>query len=221
VSGTWWKRLETAFKQSYRTIMKKAKMWQRNFKECRVQISLMTAGKMKQGRIGALFIVLFIMCVACTAHAQQESKEAVPMFYDTGIGVRAGNHPGFTLKHFLTGNGAVNGLLQTGYKYRGWNFTALYEHHSKAFGQDNMRWFYGGGVHVGIFSSNVVSERWGYYYAHSITTGGVDAIAGIEYRVPMVPFAISLDVKPYYDIIDPSVGWLDGGLSLRYTFKSF
>ena len=47
---------------------------------------------------------------------------------------------------------------------------------------------------------------------------GVGGQAGIEYSFPSVPFQISLDVRPMYNILSHYGFYWGGALGIRYTF---
>src|SRR5476651_2780277 len=78
-------------------------------------------------------------------HAQQNDGSD----YKTAIGVKV--YPGaVTVKHFLNANTAVEGL---GYlSADGFRVTGLYELHYDINGVEGLKWYVGGGGHVGIWS---------------------------------------------------------------------
>lgn len=138
--------------------------------------------------------------------------------YRTGIGLRGGWHPGFTVKHFVKESSAIEAILHTRYRTRGVMLTALYEKHAGAFDVDRLNWFYGLGIHVGHFRDGWYKDRWGYLYERDIVTVGIDGILGLEYHIGDIPFTIGVDMKPFFDIVNPGFGYWDGALSIRYTF---
>jgi hypothetical protein len=131
--------------------------------------------------------------------------------YKTGIGLRGGLSQGLTLKHFVSGKAAFEGLLST--RWQGFDVTGLYEIHAQAFEVDHLNWYYGGGAHIGSYSGNNVP--WG-------TSGavlGIDGILGIEYNFSEAPINIGVDWKPAFNLVGNSQFWGDGGaLSIRYIF---
>ena len=133
--------------------------------------------------------------------------------YKTGIGLRVGPASGFTVKHFLNEKNALEGLLTT--KWHGWDFTGLYEVHHLAFDTENLRWFYGGGAHIGFYNGDHV--EWG---TPGTTTGvlGIDGIIGIEYTFDEAPINLGLDIKPALNLIGYTGFWAEFGLSARYVF---
>jgi hypothetical protein len=99
------------------------------------------------------------------------------------------------------------------------NFTALYEKYAPAFNVDGMNWYYGGGGHVSLLTSNVRHD--GRYYNRGEDFAlGVDGIVGLEYKIPPIPFAVSIDLKPLIEVYRKGgvyVG-LDPGIGIKFTF---
>ena len=133
--------------------------------------------------------------------------------YNTGIGLRGGFSQGLTIKHFLGEKAAVEGLLTT--RWGGFEITGLYEIHNTAFEVDHLKWYYGGGAHIGFWGGN---SSWG-TVGTNYTVIGIDGILGIEYSFSEAPINIGLDWKPAFNLVGYSGFWGDGGaLSIRYIF---
>jgi len=145
--------------------------------------------------------------------------------YHTGIGIRLGGvTSGISVKHFINSNGALEGIL--GFGYRSFLVTGLYEQHLDIANAPGLRWFYGGGAHLGFFRYG------GYYYAYrhgnyiyyadepgmSHAIGGLDFILGMEYKFTRAPLTIGLDLKPFVDFVDGVQGYWDGAFSFRFAF---
>ncbi len=129
--------------------------------------------------------------------------------YKTGIGVRLGWDQGLTIKHFISGKSALEGIVS--FRWGGLDLTGLYEVHNDIQGLDRLRWFFGGGAHVGFYGSN--------YAGGAVTAIGVAGILGLEYSFSEIPINLSLDWKPVFDIVGYSHFFADGGaLSIRYIF---
>ncbi len=134
--------------------------------------------------------------------------------YNTGVGLRGGLSQGLTIKHFLGEKAAVEGLLST--RWAGFDITGLYEIHNQAFEVDHLRWYYGGGAHIGFWNGDNVS--WG-TAGESYTVIGIDGILGIEYSFSEAPINIGLDWKPAINLVGYNSFWGDGGaISIRYIF---
>lgn len=137
--------------------------------------------------------------------------------YTSAIGLRGGFYGGLTFKHFLSEKMAFEGLLTA--KYRGINFTALAEFHNSISEVDGLKWYYGFGGHIGFYNNN-------YYYNNYLGSDnylmiiGVDGILGLEYTFDFIPFNLSLDWKPVFNLIGASYFTPYGGaLSVRYCFE--
>lgn len=129
--------------------------------------------------------------------------------YKTALGFRLGLYNGITVKHFISRNSALEGLLST--RWSGFEITGLYEIHHEAFNVDKLKWFYGAGAHVGFYGSS--------YPGGSVTVLGVDGILGLEYSFDEIPINVGLDWKPSINLLGYSHFFGDGAaLSIRYTF---
>ncbi len=134
--------------------------------------------------------------------------------YKTGIGIRGGLSNGITVKHFIDSNKAIEGLLST--RWQGLNITGLYEIHNQAFDTPRLHWYYGVGGHIG-FWDGYKNHPW--FNEGTYTVIGIDGIIGMEYNIEPIPFNISLDWKPAFNIIGYTGLWADSfALSIRYIF---
>lgn len=138
--------------------------------------------------------------------------------YNTGIGIRGGFHNGITFKHFISDNVALEALLTS--RWRGYMFTLLYEIHKPAFSTPRLNWYYGIGGHIGSWNGKYTHGYWGDKYKDGqYTVIGVDFILGLEYNFIELPFNLSIDWKPAFNLVGHNGFWGDGGaLSLRYIF---
>jgi len=151
------------------------------------------------------FAFTLFFAIAMAANAQD---------YNTGIGVRGGLSNGLTVKHFISSNTALEGLLST--RWQGFNITGLYEIHAQAFNTPRLHWYYGFGGHIG-FWDGYKNHPW--FNDGTYTVIGIDGIIGIEYNIEPIPFNISLDWKPGFNIIGYTGFWGDElALSIRYIF---
>jgi hypothetical protein len=133
--------------------------------------------------------------------------------YKTGVGLRVGNGIGFTVKHFVNQKATFEGLLLT--RWHGFDLTGLYEVHNPAFDVDNMKWYYGGGAHIGFYDGNDV--EWG-EPGSTYNVLGIDGIIGLEYTFDEAPINLSIDLKPALNLIGYTGLWAEFGLSVRYVF---
>jgi hypothetical protein len=152
----------------------------------------------------SVILIVLAVCLMGVVNAQD---------YKTGIGIRAGNSLGFTIKHFQTKKVALEGLFTT--RWEGFDLTGLYEVHGRAFDTDGLKWYYGGGVHIGFYDGNHV--YWG-EPGMTYTVVGIDGIIGLEYTFSEVPICLGLDWKPELNLIGYTGVWSEGALSVRYVF---
>lgn len=152
-------------------------------------------------------IVFTLMCILLAG------TMAIAQDYNTGIGIRGGLSNGLTVKHFIGPEAAVEGILSS--RWHGINITGLYEIHARAFDTPRLNWYYGAGGHLGFWEG----RRTPWFENGSYTVVGIDGIIGIEYNIEPIPFNISLDWKPSFNIIGHTGFWGDEvAFSLRYIF---
>jgi hypothetical protein len=136
--------------------------------------------------------------------------------YNTGIGVRGGFANGLTIKHFVSSKSAFEGIIAS--RWRGVELTLLYEVHGRAFHTERLNWYVGFGGHIGFWDGRYTNKYWG-NDGEKYTVIGIDGILGLEYNFVEIPFNISVDWKPAFNLFGYSGFWADGGaLSLRYIF---
>ncbi len=144
------------------------------------------------------------------------SSEANAQTYSTGVGLRAGVTNGLTVKHFIQSDAAIEGILHT--RWRGLLITGLYEVHKDVREVRGLRWFYGGGAHIGSWnrdSNHPFGDR-----DRDYTIFGIDGIIGLDYKFVDAPVNLSLDYKPAFNLSGYSGWWGDEiALSIRFTFN--
>ena len=164
---------------------------------------------------GYILPVLFTVLLPLYSYSQSGSGD-----YKTAGGIRLGFYPGITVKHKLEKSAALEGILSS--RYNGLIITGLYEIQAPAFTSTDLRgfqWYYGGGAHIGTFGTGSYKNRNGVLYSTTTFTLGVDFILGLEYKMEEIPFLIGLDIKPFFDLVNPGRGYWDSALSFRYIFK--
>ena len=195
------------------------------------------------------FLLLLLPGLAASAQSKKKSggsSSGSGSGYSTGIGLRGGGYSsGLTIKHFLSGkNGvAIEGLLTTEYKARGARLTILGEKHIGVPDAKGLQFYYGAGFHAGAYQGRYyfADDRFyngrnedgylrrgknGYYYADSYYYDqntyialGADLIAGLEYKLPDLPFVVGFDYKPFFEVFHGYTGFYhDAAISLRFTF---
>lgn len=151
------------------------------------------------------FVLLIALFLGLKSNAQD---------YNTGIGLRGGWGTGLTIKHFLNGKAAVEGILDT--QWRGLSVTGLYEIHNRAFDVDRLNWYYGVGGHIGFWDGQYYRD---YKTDTNYTVIGIDGILGLEYNFKDIPFNLGIDWKPVFNLTGSSGFYGDGGaISIRYIF---
>jgi hypothetical protein len=166
------------------------------------------------------FSLLLVLTFASAPAAQAQGN------YGTALGIRFGYHYGLSLKHFMKGNVAIEGILSSrgfgnsywGNGHFGFNLTVLGEWHNPVGSAKGLAWYIGGGAHIGSWYGN--------NYNRNRTNGdryftiGLDGIIGIEWTVPNAPITLALDWKPAFDFLGGLYFAGDGAaLTLRFTLK--
>jgi len=156
-----------------------------------------------------LTITAFLMLFQLKANAQ---------LYKSAAGLKFGGYEnGISGKYFLNQTNALEGIL--GIRNHGLVITGLYEFHQSAFNVAELRWYYGGGAHIGAIGDGIY-KRYGAddeYYNGGILLGA-DAVLGLEYLIPQSPIAISLDLNPRLELGRGPFFDLAPGLGIKYTF---
>ena len=178
-----------------------------------------TPGMSLRSGYGSLcFFLVFVACFLSGINALGQSSQPL---YSTGFGLRLGNAPGVSLKKMLNERHALEAQLEI-FRHRaydGFLVTALYEYHTLAFQVPRLNWYFGAGVHAGAYmlrtDEEIINET------ETDDNGplyGLDAIIGLEYKFPEVPFSISADVKPSLTLPTNRASALNGALTLRWVW---
>jgi hypothetical protein len=172
----------------------------------------------KVNKILTLVIAVALTGITHSAFSQQSSDNTSGT-YKTAIGVRGGWTSGLSVKHFVSANAALEGVL--GSRWHGFNFTGLYELHSRnALNVSRLSWEYGFGGRVGFYDGRYY-RAWKdkyYYEDNSYTVVSLVGIFGLEYKFGEIPFTVGFDLMPYFDFVGRGDNWIDGSLAFRYTF---
>lgn len=139
------------------------------------------------------FFVMAALLVSTLAVSAQE--------YNWAVGVRAGGFSGLTAKK---NNG--NNALEFGASFStvGLNVDGVYLWQQPVI-TDGFNLYYGAGAYVGLYND-----------AFAL---GAEGVVGLEYQIPNVPLAFSLDYRPAINVI-PGVGFnfYNFGLGIKYCF---
>lgn len=140
------------------------------------------------------------LCFVLGARAQKNPKP----FYKTGVGARF--FPlGFSVKSMTNQR---NGFEVVGYFREGFRVTGLYERHGILNEAQNLKWYIGGGAHVGFANKENGSD----------VKLGIDGVIGLDYKFLRLPLNISLDWQPSLGLGDGD-GFIGnwGGIGVRFT----
>jgi hypothetical protein len=144
--------------------------------------------------------------------------------YERSVGIRGGLTSGITFKKFLDEEIATEAIL--GFKKHGLQLTMLRETYRPAMLEftNNMQVFFGFGGHVGYVYTDRNSMLFRTYYFDSyryFPVIGLDACLGAEYVFRRIPLAVSLNVKPFFELYIPGFFRLEPGdtaLTISYIF---
>ena len=94
-----------------------------------------------------IFVKSLLCAAAFIVFSQQSSAQSG---YQTALGVKVWDGGGISLKHFVNGNNALEGI---GYFWRqGARITGLYEIHGAINNAGGLQWYIGPGAHVGFYN---------------------------------------------------------------------
>lgn len=167
-------------------------------------------------------IIIFLILITSafsTLHAQE---------YDRSAGLRLGGTSGITYKKFLVHEQAIEFLISG--RNNGVQLTGLYVYHQPmaVSSNENFYFYYGVGGHVGSeefddLNKRVISQSPDAftYQKDQFFTIGVDAIAGVEYRLFSVPITLSFDIKPHFNYVGLrylKADFWDSSITIKYIF---
>lgn len=135
--------------------------------------------------------------------------------YKTAIGVRGGFFSGFSLKHFISGTDAVEGVVAL--HYRGLLVSGMYQIHANAFDAPGLNWYYGGGAHIGTYAG-YHGNPW-FPNKGNYTVFGINGVVGLEYKIEEIPVTIGADLIPSFNFFGHTGFWPGAGLTIRYTLN--
>lgn len=138
--------------------------------------------------------------------------------YKSAIGGRLSWGGLVTYKHKLNETIYGEGILSI--RWGGPTLTGLLERRQSAFGVDNLYWFAGGGMHLGLNGRNNVYDPESGTNDKLQINLGVDIIGGFEYTLSNFPLSFSADYKPSFYFTGERWFVPEGlGLSVRYIIN--
>jgi len=147
-------------------------------------------------------------------------QKANAQLYKGAVGLKFGGYEnGITGKYFLDKSAAIEGIL--GFRSKGVVVTGLYEIHQTAFNVPALKFYYGGGAHIGSVGSGYYKRYNGddEFYDKSSLLIGADGVLGLEYLIPQSPIAVSLDLNPRIELGRGPYFDIAPGLGIKYAFK--
>lgn len=160
-----------------------------------------------------------IICFAFTLIFTAVLKPAIAQTYTWAAGLKFGGYEnGISAKYFYAPQVALEGVL--GFRNQGVVVTGLYEMYMSPFPVEQLRFYFGGGAHLGAEGNGVYQTFSGKnetYRANAILLG-FDGVVGLEYQIPKAPIAVSLDLNPRIEIATGPFIDLAPGLGIKYTF---
>ena len=160
-------------------------------------------------------VILLLLATSVCSYAQ----------YDFAIGLRSGGTSGITLKSIRSDQVAVEGII--GIWNDGLSLTGLYERHPNAFDVNGFHWLLGLGGHATFYEGSFRGNNgpaWYKDYPDGIEDDalglGIDGMAGLEFKFPAVPLAISMELKPFIEFTTRGDVWFsfDPGLGIKFAF---
>jgi hypothetical protein len=144
--------------------------------------------------------------------------------YKNALGLRAGRTAGITYKHFFNTGNAFEAIL--GLWPNAFGLTGLYQKHA-ATGLDGLKFYYGGGGHFTRETGRYYYRHYGlrgdeynYRYGKNGLAVGIDGIVGIDWKIGVIPLALSLDLKPFLEVSNYGIIYtaIDAGLGIKVAF---
>ncbi len=162
----------------------------------------------------------FIILTLLTTFILVGKADVFAQNYKTALGIRGGGYEnGLTLKHFYRSNMAAEGIL--GFRPGVFVLTGLIEKHQTAFGEKQLQFYYGAGAHIGSIERGRRYRRFSgddRFYDRNRLLIGADAIVGIEWSIPEIPFVLGVDLHPRLELATGPYLDLEPAASLRFTF---
>ncbi len=157
-------------------------------------------------------------------HKSNGQNHGSPIFknqsvgYHDALGVRGLGTTGISIKHFTKSNQAIEGIV--GLWPNAFSATVLLEYYVPAFGEPGLNWYYGAGAHIASESNLEYYDGLRGYRSDEGVSLGIDGIFGLEYKIQELPMAISLDMKPFFEMTTSGKAYLaaDPGLTVKLTF---
>ncbi|MBK8721012.1 MAG: hypothetical protein IPL95_01635 [Saprospiraceae bacterium] len=164
--------------------------------------------------------ITFCLALFCAMFLSLNSLKAQD--YKSAIGLRLGIPLSVSYKHFINDRGAIEATV--GYKnYSGFasyfSVTAAYQYHNDISSVSGLKWYYGGGAGVNVWTYDPIYKALG--VNTSSTTISIFGQLGLDYKFADYPVNLSLDWAPTFIVGSSYINGFGAGygaLSARYTF---
>ncbi len=146
--------------------------------------------------------ILFVMFAAIFAMGINANAQS------WGAGLKVGADFGFNVKRYMGGNSwEMVGAFHRG----GFSLLGLYEWNQSL--GNGFTFYYGLGANIGVWDKNDDDDS-------SDLGVGIDGVIGIEWKLPNnIPFTLSLDWAPQFQLIPETEFWAKGfSLGIRYVW---
>jgi hypothetical protein len=152
--------------------------------------------------------VFVVFMLATFFIAYSANSQSLGRSYKTALGAKVWDGFGVSLKSFVNGNNALEGIGYFG--KNGTRITGLYEIHGDLGDAPGLKWYIGPGAHLGFYNAKHGGG----------TVAGIDGVIGIDLKVNRTPINFSIDWQPSFEFGENSTGFIGswGGLGIRYTF---
>lgn len=145
-----------------------------------------------------------LLCTAAAAHAQNTGST-----YRTAIGIKgyagADGTGGLNVKHFLSGNTALEGTLL--FRKNFFALEGMYLFHGDINGARGLKWYVGPGAWIGAVGRGDNSDL---YFAGKGTLG-------LDYKIPGAPISLAVDVNPQLRFTQNTDFDFYGGFAFRFA----
>lgn len=145
--------------------------------------------------------------------------------YKWAFGARIGSSIGISGKAFLSASDTkfTAAELILGRRYGGNNVTGLFEFqkelHISGMRYATLYYYAGAGGHLGSYKALKYSNRQNVLYSQNVLALGVDGVLGLEYVFADFPVSVGVDVRPFFDFVNPGYNFFDAGFTLRYCIN--
>lgn len=153
--------------------------------------------------------IIAVAMICLLTLTQTAFSQSTGSSYRTALGAKVyfGNRTlgGINIKHFLNGNGALEGSLLFDRGYFG--IEGLYDWHGDIEGARGLKWYVGGGGML-LFPTKDYYDTW----------FALRGTLGLDYKFTGAPINVSFDVNPTFQLAPTTDFHFWGGFAFRFAF---